>query len=101
MAFRVDGVSASYSQWQRSYATCGRSVGKLGPCRVCGVRRCCCISTRRRSSICSSTGQARLDGAQLGEELNVSHLCVCVCYVLHSQEKSSVLDFQCFHVLDV
>ena len=37
MAFRVDGVSPSYSQWQRSCCCDGRSVGKLGPGRVCGV----------------------------------------------------------------
>ena len=37
MTFRVDGVSASYPQWQRSCCCDGRSVGKLGPGRVCGV----------------------------------------------------------------
>ena len=33
----MDGVSPSYSQWQRSCCCDGRSVGKLGPGRVCGV----------------------------------------------------------------
>ena len=37
MTFRVDGVSASYPQWQRSCCCDGRSVGKLDPGRVCGV----------------------------------------------------------------
>ena len=37
MAFRVDGVSFSYSQWQRSCCCGDHSVGKLGPGRVCAV----------------------------------------------------------------
>ena len=37
VAFRVDGVSPSYSQWQRSCCCGDHSVGKLGPGRVCAV----------------------------------------------------------------
>ena len=33
----MDGVSPSYSQWQRSCCCGDHSVGKLGPGRVCGV----------------------------------------------------------------
>ena len=33
----MDGVSPSYSQWQRSCCCGDHSVGKLGPGRVCAV----------------------------------------------------------------
>ena len=85
MTFRVDGVSASYPQWQRSCCCDGRSVGKLGPGRVCGVQDC--DYTQRKNAgpkkrrdftlpggFYDSTGQTKdTAGEHLGRQIDSAH----------------------------